>query len=115
MTTKLFDSIIMLRFGKTKVRVLCKTRVLQPKKKTRKLWDVDTDNIVVLKSIETKNNSKYLTGSLDEVIRPLLLTFPKMSGFFKIYKETNDKLMSLHINDEKLLEKSKKFGLILKT
>ena len=38
-----------------------------------------------------------------------------MSGFFKIYKETNDKLMSLHINDEKLLEKSKKFGLILKT
>ena len=28
MTTKLFDSIIMLRFGKTKVRVLCKTRVL---------------------------------------------------------------------------------------
>ena len=36
------------------------------------IWYVDVDNIVISKLIETKNNSKYLTGYLDEVIRPLV-------------------------------------------
>ena len=28
-------------------------------KKTIKIWDVNVDNIIILKLIETKNNSKY--------------------------------------------------------
>ena len=38
-----------------------------------KIWDVNADNIVVSKLIETKNNSKYLIGYLGEVIRPQVL------------------------------------------
>ena len=47
------------------------------------IWDinVNVDNIVISRLIETKNNSKYLTGYLDKVISPLVLKFPKMSGF----------------------------------
>ena len=46
------------------------------KKKKKKNWDVNVDNIFISKSIETKNNSKYLIGELDDVIRPLLLIVP---------------------------------------
>ena len=49
-------------------------------KKTINIWDVNLDNIVVLKLVETKTNSKYLVGYLDKVIRPLILILPKMSG-----------------------------------
>ena len=55
----------------------------------------------------------YLIGYLDEVIRPLVLIFPKMSGYVKTFKDKsgakskNNKLMSLHIDDDKLLEKYK--------
>ena len=46
-----------------------------------KIWDVNVDNIVVSKLIETKTNSKYLIGmKFDKAIRPLVLTMPKMSG-----------------------------------
>ena len=91
LTTKFFDSIIMLRFGKTKV---AKKRILWGKK-NRKLWDVDVDdNTDISKLIETKNNSKYLIEYLDEVIRPLVLILPKMSGYVKMFKEKNSKLIS---------------------
>ena len=53
----------MLRFSKTKVE-------------KEKIWDTYVDNIVISKLIETKNNSKYLIGHLDEVIRPLDLILP---------------------------------------
>ena len=49
-------------------------------KKTINIWDVNLDNIVILKLVETKTNSKYLVGYLDKVIRPLILILPKMSG-----------------------------------
>ena len=32
------------------------------------MWDVDIDNIVTLKLIETKNSSKYLFGYFDGVM-----------------------------------------------
>ena len=57
----------MLRFGKIKV--------LKEKfygEKTIKVYNVNFDNIVVSKLIETKANSNYLAGYLDEVIRPLV-------------------------------------------
>ena len=48
-----------------------------------------------------------MIGYLDEVIRPLILILPKMSGYFKTFKEKNYKLMPLRINDDKILEKYK--------
>ena len=44
------------------------------------------DNIVDPKLIKTKTNYKYLIGYLDEVIRPLILVLPKMSGYFKTWR-----------------------------
>ena len=55
-------------------------------KKSIKIWDVNVDNIVISKLIETKTNSKYLFGYLDNAIRPLVLIVPKMSGYVKIFK-----------------------------
>ena len=46
-------------------------------KKPMNIWDVNVDNIVVSKLIETNNNSKYLIGYLDEVTKPLLLILSK--------------------------------------
>ena len=56
----------------------------------------------------TKTNSKYLIGSLDKAIRPLILIMPRMSGYVKTFKveDKNNKLMSFRW-DEKLLEKYK--------
>ena len=48
-----------------------------------------------------------MIGYLDKAIRPLVLIMPKMSGYVKTFKvkEGNNKLMSLRIDDENLLEK----------
>ena len=75
------------------------------------IWDVNVDNTVISKLVETKTNSKYLIGYLDKVIRPLVLVLPKMSGYVKTFKVKdgdNDKkkiLMSFPIDNGKLLEK----------
>ena len=63
----------MSRFGKAKI---VKRRNLWCKKPI-KIWNVDVDNIVVSKVIETKDNSKYLVRYLDEVIRPSVLEYLK--------------------------------------
>ena len=55
-----FNSIIMLRFGKKKV---AKEEIYGAKKKKKK--DVNVDNVVTSKLMETK--AKYLIGSLDEI------------------------------------------------
>ena len=55
-------------------------------KKKKKIWDAGVNNIVNSKLIETKHNSKYFIGFLDEVIRPLALLLPKMSGYVKTFK-----------------------------
>ena len=64
---------------------------------------------MILKSIETKTNCKYLIGYLDKAMRPLVLITPKMR-VFKVKdgdKDKNNKLMSFHIDDKKLFEKYK--------
>ena len=53
MKTKFFNSIIILRFGKTKVA----KEEFYGAKKPIKIWNVNIDNIVISKLIETKNNS----------------------------------------------------------
>ena len=45
--------------------------------------EVNIDNKVFSKLFETKANSKYLIGYLDEVIRPLVLILSKMSAYVK--------------------------------
>ena len=75
------DSITMLRFGKIKV--------LKEKfygEKTIKVQNVNVDNIVVSKLIETKANSNYLAGYLDEVIRPLVFISFKQMDLLKFCK-----------------------------
>ena len=42
--------------------------------------------MIISKLIGTKNNFKYLMGYLGEVIRPLVLTLPKMSGYVRTFK-----------------------------
>ena len=52
-----------------------------------------------------------MIGYLDEVIRPLVLKLPGMIGYVKIFKDkgrdkkNNNKLKSLYIDYDKLLEK----------
>ena len=78
-------------------------------KRPTKIWDVNVDNIAISKLVKTKTNSKYLIGiKIDEAIWPLVLIMPKMSGYFKIFEvEDKNKLMSFHIDAEKLWEKYK--------
>ena len=79
-------------------------------KKTIKIGDVNVDKIIISKLVKTKTSSKYLTRCSDKAIRPLVLIMPKMGGYvktFKVKEETNNKLMSFHIDDEKLFEKYK--------
>ena len=69
------------------------------------IWDIDVYNTVISKSVKTKTNSKYLIGYLGNVIRPLVLLLPKMSGHIKTFKikqrdrVKNNKLMDIRIDD----------------
>ena len=76
-----FNSLIMLRSGKTKVA----KEEFYGAKTLMKTWDVNVDNIVISKLVQAKNNSKYLIGYLDEVLRPLVLILPKMSEYVKTF------------------------------
>ena len=75
----------IMRFSKRKVA----TEELCGGKKPTNIWDVNGDNIVISKWAKTKNNSKYLIVYLNEIIRPLVLILPKMSGHITndIYKK----------------------------
>ena len=90
----------MLKFGETKIA----KEKFYAATKPIKIWDVNVENIVISKLIETKTNSKYLIGiKFDKTVRPLVWIMPKMSGYVKTFKvkEGNkdkiNKLMSFHI------------------
>ena len=89
----------MWRFGKTKVG-----KEIFYGAKEIDIWVVNVDNVVISKLVETKNNSRYLNGYSDNVIRTLVLILPKMSGYVKTFKvkdgdkAKNSKLMSFRIN-----------------
>ena len=76
-------------------------------KKTINISDIDVNNIVISKLIQTKNNFKYLIGYLDEIIKLLVLVLPKVTVCFKTFKGNNNKLICLRIDDGKLKEKYK--------
>ena len=65
----------MLTFGETKE---AKEKFYEAKK-TINIWDVNVDNIVISKLVETKTNSKYLTEYLDKFVGPLVLVLPKIN------------------------------------
>ena len=54
----IFYKLIILRFGETKV---VKEKFYDAKKPIN-IWDVNVDNTVISKFLETKTNSKYFTG-----------------------------------------------------
>ena len=99
----------MLRFGETKVG----KEKFYVVKKPIKTCDINFDNIAISKLAETRNHYKYLIGYLDETITQLVLILPKISGYVKTFKKKggnknkHNKLMSLCIGDNKLLEKYK--------
>ena len=63
--------------------------------KTINICDVNVDNIVTSKLIETKTNSRYLIGiKFDKAIRSLVLIMPKMSGHLKLKKEIKIKTIN---------------------
>ena len=43
--------------------------------------DAELNNIVILKLVETKSDSKHLIGYLNEILRPLVLILPIMDGY----------------------------------
>ena len=55
---------------------------------------------VIVKLTETRTY-------LDKVVRTLVLILPKIRGYVKTFKDKNNKLMSLRMDDEKLSEKYK--------
>ena len=69
----------MLRFYKIKVA----KEQFYGAKNPLKIWDINVDNIGISKLVGIKNNSKYIMGYLDNVIRPLVVILPKMSGYVK--------------------------------
>ena len=69
MTIFFFDSITMFRFDETKVT----KEEFYNAKKPINICDVIVDNIIISNLTDTKNNSTYLIGCLDEVLRPLFL------------------------------------------
>ena len=106
---KKINKVKVLRFVKTKVanEALYGEKVI-------KIQDADVDNIVTLKFIETRNNSKYLIGYLGQAIRHLVLILPKMNGYVRTledknrYKDKNEinKLESFRKVDHKKRKKS---------
>ena len=81
----------MVRFGEREIA----KETFDAVKKPIKIWDVNVDNMVILKLIETKTNSKYLIGiKFDKAIRSLVLIMPKMSGHLKLKKEIKIKTIN---------------------
>ena len=69
----------MLRFYKIKVA----KEQFYGAKNPLKIWDINVDDIGISKLVGIKNNSKYIIGYLDNIIRPLVVILPKMSGYVK--------------------------------
>ena len=81
MTTKFFDSIIMLRFVKKKMT----KEEFYDKKNNKNNKNVNVYHIVISKIIWVKNNSRYLIGYFD-VIKQLALRLPKTSKYISYIK-----------------------------
>ena len=95
----------MMRFEQTKIS----NKKFSAAKNPVEIWDVNADNIFISKLVKRETNAKHLTGYSDKDMRPLVLIIPKTNGYVKTLKveDKKCKLISFHINDEKILEKFK--------
>ena len=77
-------------------------------KKAFLIDDIDINRILLSKKkpYGTKNTFKYFIGYNDNVIRPLFVKIPQMTGYFKKFNE--NVTMSFRVNNKQLLEKYKK-------
>ena len=80
----------MLRLRETKVA----KEKFYGAKKSIKIWNVNIDNIIISKLIETKINYKYLIGYLDKVIRLVVLIMSKIKGYLKLKMEIKIKTIN---------------------
>ena len=70
----------ILRFGERKIA----KEKFHAAEKPMKIWDVNVENIVITKLVETKTNYKHLIGiKFDKDIRALVLIMLKMTGYVK--------------------------------
>ena len=74
MTKIFFESIIILRFDKTKVG----KEEFYVARKQITIWDDNIDNVTTSKLIDI--------GYLGQVIKPLVLILSKMSGYVETFK-----------------------------
>ena len=73
---------------------------------------VNVDQIVVSDKFKHNNKSfKYFIGCQeDEIVKPLCIILPQMSGYIKYFKN-GGKNMSFLIKDEEVGENTNKFGM----
>ena len=77
-------------------------------KKAFLIDDIDINRILLSKKepYGTKNAFKYFIGYNDNVIRPLFVKIPQMTGYFRKFNE--NVTMSFRVNNKQLLEKYNK-------
>lgn len=56
-------------------------------KELTKIWHVNIGGKVISILIEKKSSSNYLNEYLDDVMRPLILILPKVTGYVKTFKD----------------------------
>ena len=84
-------------------------------KKAIDLMSVNTDQIVISDKFNHNNNDfKYFIGyQEDEIVKPLCIILPKMSGYIKYFEYGNPN-MSFFIKDDELWEKYKQIWDVIK-
>ena len=88
-----------------------KKRDFYKNKKAFQIDDIDVNKMLVSKKElyqkrTTKNALKYFIGYNNDVIRPLLVRLPQITGYFKKFNE--NVTMSFRVNNKQLLEKYNK-------
>ena len=86
-----------------------KNVIFYKNKKVFQIDDIDVNKILVSKKepYDTKNALKYFIGYNDnDVIRPLCLRLPEMTGYAKKFNE--NATMSFRVNNKQLLKNYKK-------
>ena len=95
-----------MKFGQKKVE---KKKEFYGAKSPIKIWNVNVNYTFISILTEMKNNFKCFTENLDDFIRPFVLISAKINGYVNFFTDKNNKLMSLSVDDDRLLEKYETF------
>ena len=95
--------------------IILKKKTLHKFKEPIDLFSVNVDQIVVSDKFKHNNEGfKYFIGYLeDELVKPLCITLPQMSGYIKCF-ENSSKNMSFLIKDDKVWDKYDKIWDVIK-